>query len=177
VRPAVPADLAAVNAVAREAGRPEWPADALTPRADRITVVALGQGGWRGPGLDRAGEGGRAEGAQADGALLGYAKTHRYPAPDGAAPAGHYLGGIVVRPAARRRGVGRALTEARLAWIWERADAAYYLANARNTASVALHAGLGFRQVASGASFQAVTFDGGCGLVFEARRPASCAGP
>ncbi|GAB2745907.1 GNAT family N-acetyltransferase [Sinomonas soli] len=169
MRPAVPADLAAVNAVAREAGRPEWPAGALTPRADRIAVVALARGGLGGTGAP--GEGGPAEGT-----LLGYAKTHRYPTPDGAAPAGHYLGGIVVHPAARRRGVGRALTEARLAWIWERADAAYYLANARNTASIALHEGLGFRQVASGASFQAVTFDGGRGLVFEARRPASCPG-
>jgi hypothetical protein len=55
--------------------------------------------------------------------------------------------------------------------------AAHYLADARNTASAALHAGLGFRHVASGASFQAVTFDGGSGLGFEARRPASCAGP
>jgi aminoglycoside 6'-N-acetyltransferase I len=134
VRPAVPADLAAVNAVAREAGRPEWPADALTPRADRIAVDALGQGCGGDPSLHGAGEGGRAEGAPAEGALLGYAKTHRYPAPDGAAPAGHYLGGIVVHPAARRRGVGRALTEARLAWIWERADAAHYLANARGRA-------------------------------------------
>lgn len=153
VRAAVSGDLAAVNAVARDAGRPEWTDAALTPRADRIAVVAVSDRG-----------------------LLGFAKTHLYPAPDGGAPAGHYLGGIVVHPAARRRGAGRALTEARLAWIWERADVAYCIMNARNAASIALHMGLGFRQVASGASFQGVTFDGGRGLVFEARRPASCAG-
>ncbi|MFQ6155414.1 N-acetyltransferase family protein [Micrococcus luteus] len=148
----MPGDLAAVNAVARAAGRPEWTAAALAARPDRIAVVAVSDRG-----------------------LLGYAKTHVYPAPDGAAPAGHYLGGIVVHPAARRRGLGRALTEVRLAWIWERADAAYCITNARNAASIALHAALGFRQVASGASFQGVTFDGGRGLVLEARRPASCA--
>ncbi|MDP9886263.1 GNAT superfamily N-acetyltransferase [Sinomonas atrocyanea] len=92
MRAAVPGDLAAVNAVARAAGRPEWTAAALAARPDRIAVVAVSDRG-----------------------LLGYAKTHVYPAPDGGAPAGHYLGGIVVHPAARRRGLGRALTEARLA--------------------------------------------------------------
>ncbi|MGY3565033.1 GNAT family N-acetyltransferase [Sinomonas sp. RB5] len=163
MRPAVPGDLAAVNAVVRAAGRPDWAAAALAPRPDRIAVVALADGELAGPAL-------------ADGRLLGCAKTHVYPAPDGGAPAGHYLGGIVVHPAARRRGAGRALTEARLAWIWERADAAYCITNARNAAAIALHGGLGFRQVASGASFQGVTFDGGRGLVLEARRPASCAG-
>ncbi|MGT2462233.1 GNAT family N-acetyltransferase [Sinomonas atrocyanea] len=166
VRPAVPGDLAAVNAVVRAAGRPDWAAAALAPRPDRIAVVALAHGApavVAGP-------------AQAEARLLGCAKTHVYPAPDRGAPAGHYLGGIVVHPAARRRGAGRALTEARLAWIWERADAAYCITNARNAASIALHVGLGFRQVASGASFQGVTFDGGRGLVLEAPRPASCAG-
>lgn len=156
MRAAVPGDLAAVQAVARAAGGPGWTAAALAARPDRIAVVAV------------------AGGDPADRGLLGYAKTHVYPAPDGAAPAGHYLGGILVHPAARRRGLGRALTEVRLAWIWERADAASCITNARNAASIALHAALGFRQLASGASFQGVTFDGGRGLVLEARRPASC---
>lgn len=153
MRPATPGDLPAVNAVARAAGRPEWAASALDSGADRLAVVAVA------------------------GALLGAAKTHLYLDHDGDAPAGHYLGGVVVHPAARRRGAGRALTEARLDWIWARADAAYYLANARNAASIALHAQLGFRQLAEGGSFHGVTFDGGRGLVFEARRPASWVGP
>ncbi|WP_369045717.1 GNAT family N-acetyltransferase [Sinomonas sp. P10A9] len=150
VRPAAPRDLPAINAVSRAAGRPEWDPTAVAPASDRCAVVAL-----------------------ATGVLVGAAKTHRYPLADGDAPAGHYLGGIVVHPDARRRGAGRALTAARLAWIWELADVAYYIANARNAASIALHAGFGFSPIAAGPQFHGVTFDGGRGLVLAARRTDS----
>lgn len=152
VRRAEPRDLDAINAVALAAQRPLWRALALEPVSDRYAVVAL-----------------------AGGALLGAARTHFYPAPDAAAPAGNYLGGVVVHPDARRRGAGRALTAARLGWIWERAESAYYIANALNTASIALHESFGFRQIGAGPQFHGVTFSGGRGLVFEARRPASWA--
>lgn len=154
VRRAEPADLDAINAVAAAAGRPLWRALALAPFSDRYAVVALS--GQR---------------------ILGAAKTHFYAGPDGGAPGGNYLGGVVVHPAARRRGAGHALTAARLAWIWERSDAAYYIANADNAASIAMHADFGFRQIAEGPRFHGVTFSGGRGLVFEARRPASWALP
>lgn len=149
VRRAEPADLDAINAVAAAAGRPRWRALALAPVSDRYTVVAL------------------------SGPTLGAARTHFYAGPDGAAPGGNYLGGVVVHPAARRRGAGHALTATRLAWIWERSEAAYYIANAGNAASIAMHEGFGFRQIADGPSFHGVTFSGGRGIVFEARRPAS----
>jgi ribosomal protein S18 acetylase RimI-like enzyme len=77
--------------------------------------------------------------AEVAGAVVGWAKTHRYARPDGAAPAGHYLGGVTVSPAWRRRGVATALTEARMCWIADRTHRAYYLVNAQNRASIALH--------------------------------------
>jgi ribosomal protein S18 acetylase RimI-like enzyme len=59
------------------------------------------------------------------GELVGYGRATWFEppadAPRDVAPRGYYLVGVVVAPAARRRGVGRALTEARLAWIGERA--------------------------------------------------------
>jgi L-amino acid N-acyltransferase YncA len=71
----------------------------------------------------------------------------------------------------RRQGVAAALTEARLLWIWERADSAWYVVNSRNQASLALHQPWGFEEVARGPGFHTVTFDGGEGLLLRASRP------
>ena len=68
-------------------------------------------------------------------------------APTDIAPPGYYLMGLVVRPDHRRQGVGAALTRARIDWILKRADAAWYFANARNAASIALHEPFGFEEV------------------------------
>ncbi|MET4621198.1 GNAT superfamily N-acetyltransferase [Arthrobacter sp. 2762] len=70
---------------------------------------------------------------------MGWAKTHYRDHSDGPARAGCYLGGITVARLFRRHGVAAALTEARLLWIWERADSAWYVVNSRNQASLALH--------------------------------------
>jgi ribosomal protein S18 acetylase RimI-like enzyme len=109
--------------------------------------------------------------AEAGGGVVGWAKTHLYPQADGAAPAGHYLGGVTVHPQWRRRGVATALTEARMAWIGDRTDRAHLVVNAGNSASIALHARWGFREVGRAASFHGVTFAGGVGLVMTAGAP------
>jgi len=151
VREATPDDVPAVSAVQAAVGRASSAAAAhalqeavLDP--DRLVVVAL-----------------------AGGDVVGWAKTHHYPDADGPAPAGHYLGGIAVAPDARRLGAGTLLTQARLDWIRARSDTALYFANARNAASLALHARWGFVEVARGAAFRGVSFDGGTGILLSAR--------
>ncbi|WP_024818793.1 GNAT family N-acetyltransferase [Arthrobacter sp. 31Y] len=103
--------------------------------------------------------------------VVGWAKTHNWDFPDGPAPSGHYLGGVTVLPEFRRRGVATKLTEARLRWIWERAERAWYVVNARNQASLVLHGKWGFREVARGPRFHTVKFDGGEGVLLSAARP------
>ena len=103
--------------------------------------------------------------------VVGWAKTHHWDYSDGPAPAGHYLGGITVLPRCRRQGVASLLTEARLAWIWRLSDAAWYVVNARNNASLSLHQQWGFREIARRPSFHTVTFEGGEGILLKAERP------
>jgi GNAT superfamily N-acetyltransferase len=92
--------------------------------------------------------------ALVDGQIAGYASVARLepPACDPLtdAPHGWYLAGVVVDEASRRRGVGRALTAARLAWLASRTYRAWYIASSLNLASVDLHAGFGFRLAATG---------------------------
>jgi ribosomal protein S18 acetylase RimI-like enzyme len=71
----------------------------------------------------------------------------------------------VIDPAWRRRGLGRALTVARLEWLAERADVVWCFTGARNEASLALHEALGFREATRDFSFPGVTFQGGAGGV------------
>lgn len=87
-----------------------------------------------------------------DGRVVGYARANWFtPPPDAPAhccPEGHYLIGIIVHPNARRRGVGRALTEARLHWLREQgATQVWYFRRADNEASGALHGRLPFEVV------------------------------
>lgn len=104
-----------------------------------------------------------------DGDVVGWAKTHHWRHDDPPAPAGHYLGGITVAEAWRRRGIAVALTEHRMAWLREHTDVVRCVTNARNAASLALHAGLGFDEVARGPRFHTTTFDGGAGVLLCAR--------
>lgn len=97
--------------------------------------------------------------AIAHGDIVGVAKTHFHREPDGEAPAGHYLGGLIVTPAFRRRGVGSLLTRARLEWIWARSERAYYFTDEDNTASIRLHEALGFRPMGRFADIRGVTAD------------------
>ncbi|GAB3417954.1 GNAT family N-acetyltransferase [Flindersiella endophytica] len=89
--------------------------------------------------------------------------------PPSVAPAGYYLGGVLVDPLARRFGVGRALTVARMEWVRERADELWYFANARNEASLEMHQELGFEEVSRSFTFPGVTFEGGEGVLAVVR--------
>jgi aminoglycoside 6'-N-acetyltransferase I len=102
--------------------------------------------------------------------MVGWAKTHYWPEDDGAAGAGHYLGGVTVLPSHRRRGVAAALTAARLSWIWQRATSAWCLVNAQNLASIDLHKRWGFQEIARGREFHGTDFAGGTGVVYRARK-------
>nr|WP_281174477.1 N-acetyltransferase [Embleya scabrispora] len=96
--------------------------------------------------------------------VVGYARAvHLDPSPT--APIGYYLAGIVVAPTARRTGLGLCLTRARLAWIAERADSAWYFTNAHNTASLRLHESLGFHEESRDFAIPGVTFAGGRGVL------------
>jgi aminoglycoside 6'-N-acetyltransferase I len=103
-----------------------------------------------------------------DGRIAGWAKTHHWDYADGLASAGHYLGGISVEPGARRRGIGVALTAARLDWIFDRTDEAWYVANSTNVASIALHTRWGFEEIARGRRFHTSRFDASGGVLFRA---------
>jgi GNAT superfamily N-acetyltransferase len=63
------------------------------------------------------------------------------------ARAGFYLSGVLVDPVWRRRGIGAALTRARLDWVFAPADEVFYVTGADNLASLRLHAVLGFHEM------------------------------
>lgn len=160
VRQASPADIPAIHRIQLESALPSSGharLEAAMEDPDRLVLVATLQ-------VDGV-----------DGRIAGWAKTHFWHEGDGPAPAGHYLGGVAVAPTSRGRGVGRTLTQARLEWIWPRSAEAWYVTNARNTASIALHRRYGFEEVARAARFHTTTFEGGAGILWRAR-PEHCAG-
>jgi len=107
------------------------------------------------------------------GRIVGYSRATYWERPPGApanaAPTGWYLIGLVVDPAYRRRGIGRALTEIRLAAIAARASEVWYFANARNRSSLELHSRLGFTEVTRDFWFPELSFEGGEGVLARAR--------
>ncbi|MCY1145276.1 GNAT family N-acetyltransferase [Actinoplanes sp. Pm04-4] len=111
--------------------------------------------------------------AEDAGQITGYARstfwTRPPDAPANAAPSGWYLLGLVVAPEYRRRGIGRALTVARLSALASRTSEVWYFANARNQSSLDLHATLGFVEVTRDFWFPDLTFDGGEGVLARAR--------
>jgi RimJ/RimL family protein N-acetyltransferase len=89
-----------------------------------------------------------------------------------AAPTGLYLGGVSVSPVRRRLGIGTSLTRIRLSHAFQEqsAEQVWYFANARNEASIALHAALGFVEVERPMRFAPVSFAGGVGVLFVLSR-------
>lgn len=110
--------------------------------------------------------------AEVAGEVVAYARAARmrYDADvaDGPPP-GWYLTGVVVDPHHRRRGLGAALTRARLVALERRAERVLYVASSANRASIALHAALGFREVRRPLRVPGLTFTGGEGVLFERR--------
>lgn len=79
------------------------------------------------------------------GRVIGYARLGLVaPQASRRAPSGYYVLGLVVEPASRRQGVGEALLQQVVAVARERAHELWSFYDIENTASVALHAGLGF---------------------------------
>ncbi|MGO2052590.1 hypothetical protein CIK76_13355 [Glutamicibacter sp. BW80] len=140
-------DAAAIAQLCVDSGRDPWTAQAIQSTSHRTVVVAVA-------------------GTQ----IAGIAKTHWHEDAHGIAPAGHYLGGVIVDPDWRRHGIGQALTAARLEWIAVRSQRAYYFTNERNVSSLRLHAKFGFVQIAAGEEIRMVRADDGDSklLLFEA---------
>ncbi len=90
--------------------------------------------------------------AEISGRTVGWARACFMDATDegpaNCVPAAWYLLGLNVAADCRRRGIGAALTAARLEWLAERTDAVHYFTDVENAASLALHAGFGFEVVA-----------------------------
>ncbi|MEO6859585.1 MAG: GNAT family protein [Solirubrobacteraceae bacterium] len=118
--------------------------------------------------------------ACAGSAVIGFARLAALvPAePHSAPPAGLYLGGVSVAPERRRQGAGWALTRVRLehAFSDPDVDRVWYFANARNEASIQLHAGFGFEEFERPMRFAPVSFTGGVGVLFSLSREAWAAG-
>jgi ribosomal protein S18 acetylase RimI-like enzyme len=118
-------------------------------------VVAIGAGEaapWR-QTLSRTVRDGRQRAlfvAEANGQLVGYGRVvcvDADPKVAEAAPPGWYLLGLVVDEAWRRRGIGEALTRARMAWVSGRSNRLYCFTHRGNAASQALHERLGFTKL------------------------------
>ncbi|WP_461164410.1 hypothetical protein [Arthrobacter sp. R4-81] len=80
IREAAADDLEHVNAARDASGRPHWTNEMIAPGHIRLVLVAVMKG-----------------------EVVGAVKTHYHSDPDGMAPAGHYLAGVVVAPRFRRR--------------------------------------------------------------------------
>jgi GNAT superfamily N-acetyltransferase len=109
--------------------------------------------------------------AEHDGKVIGYARSSYFRHPEETSsnicPEGWYLTGVIVLAKYRRKGVAYQLTKKRLEWIAERADTAYYFANAKNKVSFDLHAKFGFEEVTRDFSYPGVEFEGGEGVLYK----------
>ena len=115
--------------------------------------------------------------AEEDGRVLGFGRVRLTPLlteveESVRPPEGWYLLGTIVSPAHRRRGIGRALVEARLAWVAERAGAACYFVRATNQASIDLHAPFGFEEHTRRFRYPRTGLEVGAGILFRARLAA-----
>lgn len=171
--------LTALGLIVREASRDDLPSVArIAARregSDAATVLAA---------LERSFdvEGRALMVAVFEGERIGFGRTHRLTpppdAPPNCIPAGWYLGGLVVQPEFRRRGVGLELMRQRLDRAFMHAATVYYFATAINGPTIALHARFGFREIARDIWAPGASFTGGVGVLFElARADHRAAGP
>ena len=115
--------------------------------------------------------------AEVDGRIAGFGRvqflTPPRQAPPNVVPVGWYLIGVMVDSRWRRRGLGDAITVARLCWVQQRANEVWYFANARNQASIDLHSKYGFVEVTRDFTVPRVTFDEGmgAGILFRCTQP------
>lgn len=144
------------------------PADVDGLLAFDMTVVVRTRDDWD-AAIDKAARGERLLlVAEVGGVVAAFGQAHRLDEhPVDHAPAGWYLTGVTVLPDHRRSGLAHRLTAARLAWIAERSDAAWYFANAHNAASIRLHEGFGFVEVSRAPSIHGVSFDDGEGVLLR----------
>lgn len=107
--------------------------------------------------------------AEHDGQVHGYGSATflEEVAQEGTDSPGWYLTGVVVAPPSRRHGLGHQLTAARLEALARVADTAWYFVNARNRASIALHAKFGFIEHGRAQRIAGVDFTGGVGILFR----------
>jgi phosphinothricin acetyltransferase len=145
---------------------------------DQLAAIQMRvRGGEIGPWAERiarsiSGEQSVSVVARVGGEITGYANAAFLPEhPGDGAPDGYYLTGVSVSPQWRRRGLGRALTRWRMAWVWERAPLVWCFVSARNDSSLDLHTALGFCEVLRAPALQGVPFDGGAGVLLRAHRP------
>jgi len=87
--------------------------------------------------------------AKANGRVVAYGRVLDLAAEEAGpgTPAGCYLGGVLVEPAWRGRGIATALTRARLRWAFARTGTVFYVTGADNAASLHLHAAFGFQEI------------------------------
>ena len=111
--------------------------------------------------------------AIAEGVVVGFARC-RYMDTAAApvkfpSPSGWYGLGIIVQKLYRGRGVARALSDFRAAWLRDEAgaDRLYSFVSAENPVSQKMHADFGFQAVAEGAGFLNVSFDCGRGILYS----------
>ena len=155
--------------------RPARPTDVDGLLAFDMTVVVRTRDDWA-AAIDKALRGERVLlVAEVEGVIAAFGQAHHLDvhAVD-RAPTGWFLTGVTVLPRHRRSGLAHRLTTARIDWIAERSDAAWYFANGRNTASIRLHEPLGFAEVSRAPSIHGVAFEGGEGVLF--RRELHAAG-
>jgi ribosomal protein S18 acetylase RimI-like enzyme len=155
VREAVPADGEAIAAII--AAREQMDLDVVRPRVAGELATASPTS--------------QLFAAEEDGVVLAYGRVRRLDnvAPEGL-PEGWYLLGLGVAPAHRRRGIGTALTHARLTWLAARTKRVFYFSNIRNPASIALHTAVGFKEVTRQFKDPRFEFSGGIGALFMLER-------
>jgi ribosomal protein S18 acetylase RimI-like enzyme len=87
--------------------------------------------------------------AKASGQVVAYGRVIELAADEAGpgTPAGYYLSGVLVEPAWRGRGIATTLTRTRPRWAFARTGKVFYVTGADNTASLHLHAALGFQEI------------------------------